>query len=412
MLAAAWKRVKENRGGCGVDGVTIDEVSADPKVEAAWLSALQKELQTKKYRPAPVLRVKIPKANGGERLLGVPTLKDRVAQMAVYLILSAIFEADFHPRSYAYRKRKSAQDAVEAVREGLYTGRTDVVDADLSKYFDRIPHQELMRLVARRVSDGTVLQLIKAWLRAPILEVKEDGARRLAVNEQGTPQGGVISPLLANIYLNPLDHQVNEKGGKKLRMIRYADDLVILCWPGKGAETKERLARWLKAKGLALNEEKTQVIKSRESSFEFLGFTFRWQLSTKRTNYVRTEPSAAARQALRDRVRELTQRRSTWRDQSEVVREINQVTRGWSNYFALAHYQHSFKQANNYVATRLCRWMWRKHGNNTREYKRWPDKTLFETYGLFKMPTCIPNWKPAPKNGTRKAGCGKTARPV
>jgi len=391
VLAAAWQRVKANAGGPGVDGVTIEELVADAEVEAAWLSALQRELKSKKYRPAPVKRVTIPKASGGFRLLGVPTLKDRVAQMAVYLVLMPIFEADFHPRSYGYRPKRSARDAVEEIREGLRTGRTEVVDADLTQFFDRIPHRQLMRLVARRVSDGSVLKLIKAWLRAPILEENESGARRLAVNPCGTPQGGVISPLLANIYLNPLDHAVNENSGPQPQMIRYADDLVILCPPGKGQETKERLARWLQAKGLSLNEKKTQVVNNRESGFEFLGFSFRWQKSSKGTNYLRTEPSEAAKQSLRDKVWELTQRKCTWRAQGEVVREINQVTRGWSNYFALAHYQRTFGQMNYFVAKRLRRWLWRKHGSPTGQYKRWPDETLFESYGLYKMQTASYN---------------------
>jgi RNA-directed DNA polymerase len=388
VLEAAWRHVKANAGGPGIDGVSIEALAADAQVEAAWLSALKGELQAKTYRPAPVRRMKIPKASGGVRLLGIPTVKDRVVQTAVYLVLMPIFEADFHPRSYGYRPKRSAQDAVKEIRQGLRTGRTDVVDADLTQFFDMIPHRQLMRQVARRVSDGTILKLIKAWLRAPILEEDEGGARRMAVNPCGTPQGGVISPLLANIYLHPLDHAVNENCQQKPRMIRYADDLVILCAPGKGQEMKERLARWLEAKGLALNEKKTRVLNNRESGFEFLGFAFRWQSPKKKGKaYLRTEPSAAAKQSLRTRVRELTKRKCTWRAQTEVVREINQVTRGWSNYFALAHYQRTFGQMNTFVAKRLRRWLWRKHGSTTGQYERWPDRKLFNSYGLYKMPT-------------------------
>jgi group II intron reverse transcriptase/maturase len=387
VLAAAWRRVKANAGAAGIDGMTIEQLAADAQVEAAWLAALREELHNKTYRPAPVRRVKIPKASGGYRGLGIPTVKDRVVQMAMYLVLMPIFEADFHPRSFGFRPGRSAHQAVEAIREALRMGKTEVVDADLAQYFDTIPHRKLIRQVARRVSDGMILKLIKAWLRAPILEEEEGGGRRMKANPCGTPQGGVISPLLANIYLHPLDEGVNDQCQQKPRMIRYADDLVILCRPGEGRGMKERLARWLRSRGLALNETKTRVLQSRTSGFEFLGFSFRWQQSKKGTPYVHTEPSPAAEQALRDRVRELTRRHTTRRATDEVVREINQVTRGWGNYFALAHRHRSFGQMNHFIAQRLRQWLWRKHGNPLGKYERWPNRKLFDTYGLYQMPT-------------------------
>jgi RNA-directed DNA polymerase len=386
VLAAAWRRVKANAGAAGVDGVSIEELAADAQVQAAWLNALREELHNKTYRPAPVRRVRIPKASGGFRGLGIPTVKDRVVQMAVYLVLMPIFEADFHPRSFGFRPGRSAHQAVEAIREALRMGKTEVVDADLAQYFDTIPHRKLMRQVARRVSDGAILKLIKAWLRAPVMEEEEGGGRRLKANPCGTPQGGVISPLLANIYLHPLDEGVNECR-QKSRMVRYADDLVILCRPGEGRGMKERLARWLQSRGLALNETKTRVVQSRASGFAFLGFSFRWQQSKKGTPYVHTEPSPAAEQALRDRVREMTRRPTTWRAPGEVVREINQVTRGWGNYFALAHHHQSFGQMNYFIAHRLRQWLWRKHGNASGKYKRWPDRELVRNYGLYQLPT-------------------------
>jgi RNA-directed DNA polymerase len=387
VLATAWRRVKANAGAAGVDGVTIEELTADAQVEAAWLNALREELHVKTYRPAPVRRVQIPKASGGFRGLGIPTVKDRVVQMAVYLVLMPIFEADFHPRSFGFRPGRNAHQAVEAIREALRMGKTEVVDADLAQYFDTIPHRKLMRQVARRVSDGMILKLIKAWLRAPIVEEEEGGGRTMKVNACGTPQGGVISPLLANIYLHPLDEAVNDQCRQKPRMIRYADDLVVLCRPGQGEEMKERLARWLQSRGLSLNETKTRVLESCASGFEFLGFSFRWQQSKKGTPYVHTEPRPAAEQALRDRVRELTRRPTTWKATNEVVREINRVTRGWGNYFALSHYHRSFRAMDDFIAHRLRQWLWRKHGNPLDKYQRWPTRLLHQTYGLHSLLT-------------------------
>jgi group II intron reverse transcriptase/maturase len=384
VLKEAWRRVKANGGAAGVDGVSIDELKRDAQLEAAWLNTLREELHRKQYRPAPVLRVYIPKASGGLRPLGIPTVKDRVVQMAVYLVLMPIFEADFDPHSYGYRPKRSAPQAMAEIRRALRTGRTEVVDADLAQFFDTIPHRELLRQVARRVSDGMILKLIKGWLRAPIVEHQEGGGRTMKANACGTPQGGVISPLLANIYLHPLDEEINGQAGPQARMVRYADDLVICGPAGNGAKLKERLTRWLTAKGLMLNERKTRVVQSRESGFVFLGFAFRWQKSRRGKEYVHVTPSRVAEQALRERIRAMTHHRTTWKATAEVVGEINRVSRGWAQYFAASHHARSFRQMNHFITERLRRWLRNKH-QTAGMYARWPDEVLHEAYGLERL---------------------------
>jgi RNA-directed DNA polymerase len=230
ILETALAMVARNDGCAGVDGVEIEDVVREGEGEAgkteAWLRELAQEIKSKQYRPSPVLRVHIPKGDGKTRPLGIPTVKDRVVQAAAVLVLMPIFEADMHEHSYAYRPGRNAHQALAAIRQGIEAGQFEVIDADLSGYFDSIPHRTLMRLVARRVSDGSMLKLIRSWLRAPIEEREEGGGgkRRRRANRQGTPQGGVISPLLANLYLDRLDKEVNDRKELKARMVRYADE--------------------------------------------------------------------------------------------------------------------------------------------------------------------------------------------
>ncbi len=394
LLEHALQRVARNKGGPGVDGQTVGSITNNPERQRQWLDALQAELKTKQYRPSPVLRVWIPKSNGGLRPLGIPTVKDRVVQMAAMLVLMPIFEADFHPRSFGFRPKRNAHQAIEEIAQALRRGRLEVVDADLSKYFDTIPQRALLRLVARRISDGSVLRLIKRWLRTPVQEQDNDGTRRIKPNTSGTPQGGVISPLLANLYLNALDWAVNEQVEGKPVLVRYADDFVILTKPGQGQVLRERLRKWLTARGLKLNEEKTRLVNSQEG-FNFLGFTVRWQRSRRQGRwYGHVQPSAKSEQHLRDAVRQILNHWTQHRHITEAVADLNMLLRGWHGYFHFRHSSQVIWDLQGWVRARLKGWLWRKHGRKKGKWKGYPDDLLHGRYGLWQMPTRAP-WKGA-----------------
>lgn len=387
LLEHALQRVAANGGAPGVDGQSVRGIVGDPQTRSQWLDTLQGELKTKSYRPSAVKRVYIPKANGGQRPLGIPTVKDRVVQMAAMLVLMPIFEADFHPRSYGFRPRRDAHQALEEIAGALRKGRTEVVDADLSKYFDTIPHRGLLKLVARRISDGTVLRLIKLWLRAPVQEEDKDGTRRIKPNASGTPQGGVISPMLANLYLNGLDWSVNERVEGKPVLVRYADDFVILSAPGQGEKLRERLRKWLTVRGLKLNEEKTRLVHSREG-FNFLGFTVRWQRARNTGRwYAHVQPSAKSEQRLREAVRSILNHWTRCKPITQVVAELNPLLRGWSGYFHFRHSTQVMWDLQGWVRARFKGWLWRKHGRRKGKWKGYPDELLHGRYGLWRMPT-------------------------
>ena len=389
VLESALDAQLRNDGGAGVDGESLASVESKRRW---WLEQLREELRTKRYRPSPVLRVMIPKPGGGQRPLGIPTVKDRVVETALYLVLMPIWEAEFHSQSYGFRPKRRAHQAIDGICQAVYQGYVEIIDADLSNYFGTIPHRALMKMVARRVSDGSVLRLIKSWLRAPVVEQDKDGTKRVLPNRCGTPQGGVISPLLANIYLNPLDHGVNEKCVGQARMFRYADDFVIACRRGRAGEVRERTKRWLEAKGLKLNEVKTRVVDIHQEGMNFLGFNLTWRQSKKGRKYLHVEPSQGSRAALRDNLRGILNHWTQWRPIAEVVKETNQVLRGWSGYF---HFRNSTAVMGNlkrYSQDVFRRWLWRKHACKGGLWSRYPDEKLHTQYGLYTLPTTAA-WK-------------------
>ena len=336
ILAHAYELAKSHRGSPGVDGQTFAEIETQGRER--WLKELGNELRSKRYKPQPGRRVMIPKPGGGERPLGIPTIRDRVVQTAAKLVLEPIFEADLEPCAYGYRPRRSAQDGIQKVHKLLCAGYTEIVDADLSKYFDNIPHRELMSCVARRIVDGEVLHLVKMWLKAPVEERDEQGKRRMTGgrgSSRGTPQGGVASPLLANLYMNRFLKywRITERGRVfRAQIVNYADDFVILTRQ-RAAEARDWTRQVMTCLGLTLNEAKTKLRKARQESFDFLGYTFGPQRYRKDGHwYLGASPSKKSVARLRQKVNDVLVPGNTepW---PQVRDRLNRILRGWSNYF-------------------------------------------------------------------------------
>jgi RNA-directed DNA polymerase len=392
ILETALRLVARNGGCAGVDGVEIKDVMGERDGEEGktkeWLEELAKELKDKRYRPSPVLRVLIPKADGKMRPLGIPTVKDRVAQAAAVLVLMPIFEAGMHEHSYAYRPSRNAHQAIDAIKTGIQTGHFEIIDADLSGYFDSIPHTRLMRLVARRISDGSMLKLIRAWLRAPIEERDggDQGKGRRKANRRGTPQGGVISPLLANLYLDRLDKEVNGRKELRAQMVRYADDFVILSRPGQGQALLGRVKRWLEARGLKLNEEKTRLVDIRKEGIKFLGFSISWRKHrTTGWGYAHVEPHSKSQQKLRDTVKELLNHWTLTRGEEETIRSLNRKLKGWKGYFQHGNPSHVMGKLEFYIQNKLRRWLWKRHGKPPGQSERYSNNALRQNWGLYPL---------------------------
>lgn len=391
ILLRAYQLAKANDGGPGVDEETFDDIeSRGPHGVMEWLNGLGKQLHDKTYRPQPVRRKMIQKQGGGERALGIPTIRDRVAQGAVKLIVEPIFEADLEPNAYGYRPKRSAQDAIQKVDELLQQGYTDIVDADLSKYFDTIPHSELMQCVARRIVDKHMLHLIKMWLEVPVEEEDEKGNKRLTGGKDrdcGTPQGGVISPLLANLYMNRMLKGWRRTGRAeqfRARIVNYADDFVILS-RGKAKEALEWTREVLARLELKLNEKKTSLRNARRERFDFLGYTFGPHYSGRTgRRYLGYSPSTKSVSQMKRKVAEYLIPGNT-RPWEQVRERLNQKLRGWKAYFQLGSAGRAYRALDEYVEERVRHFLRRRHKVSSLGTREFSMRRIYSELGVFRL---------------------------
>jgi group II intron reverse transcriptase/maturase len=392
VLTFAYECCKANGGAAGVDGQSFEDIE-EYGVER-WLDELAVELRSRTYRPRPVRRVYIPKPDGKQRPLGVPTIRDRTVETAAVLVLEPIFEADLQPEQYAYRRDHSALDAVRHVHKLINTGHGEIVDADLSGYFDSIPHAELLKSVARRVVDGAMLHLIKMWLQAPVEETDEHGRKHRSTRNRdegrGTPQGAPISPLLSNLYMRRFVLGWKQSGHeRRLRayVVNYADDLVICC-RGSAEEALATMRRIMGKLKLTVNETKTRVCKLPEEKFDFLGYTFGrcYSPQTGRA-YLGTVPSKKRVHRLCEAISSETGRNTTLLDAETMVGKLNRMLNGWANYFCLGPVSNAYRAVERHTGKRLRQWLCAKHKVRGTGIGRFSDDYLHDVLGLVRLIT-------------------------
>jgi group II intron reverse transcriptase/maturase len=390
VLTFAYECCKANGGAAGVDDQTFEDIEAYGAER--WLDELTQELKSRTYHPLPVRRVYIPKPGGQQRPLGVPAIRDRAVMMAAVLVLDPIFEADLQPEQYAYRRGRSALDAVTHVHKLINTGHREIVDADLASYFDSLPHSELLKSVARRVVDGAMLHLIKMWLKAPVEETDDRGRKHRNTRNRdegrGSPQGSPISPLLSSLYMRRFVLGWKKLGHERrlgAYIVNYADDFVICC-RGRAEEALATMRDMMTKLKLTVNETKTRIAKLPEEKFDFLGYTFGRRYSPKTGRaYLGTVPAKKRVNRIRKAISNETGRNRTLLDHQTVVKKLNQMMNGWANYFCLGSVSKAYRAVDGHACKRLRQWLCAKHKVPGPATRRYSDEVLHDTFGLVRL---------------------------